>query len=268
MRTTRHKAFLRPEALWKNVRRGRAMHAGPSVPKTMDGRNPPMKIFRKDRRSPFLLAALLAYILITPALENRVSLKLLLDIFMTVILLSGIYAVCEKKWHIFVAGGLGLPAIGLIWLNHLIAAKGMFVAGNLLLIAYLAFVAVRALTVIIHTQRVTVNVISDALVVYLVLGIIWALAYGLLESWYPGSVSLKSGGGIQRFDYLYFSFTTLTTLGYGDITPLTDRACALTIVEAVIGQFYLAVLIASLVGRFIAQERRVPPTDGHRESRE
>jgi len=81
-------------------------------------------------------------------------------------------------------------------------------------------------------------------------------------------VSLKSGGGIQRFDYLYFSFTTLTTLGYGDITPLTDRAYALTIVEAVIGQFYLAVLIASLVGRFISQERRVPPTDGHREGRE
>ncbi len=228
-----------------------------------------MKIFRKNRRSPFLLAALLTYILITPALENRVSLKLLLDIFMTVILFSGIYAVCEKKWHFFVAGGLGLPAIGLIWLNHLIAAKGMFVAGNLLLIAYLAFVAGRALTVIIHTKRVTVNVISAALVVYLVLGIIWALAYGLLESWHPGSVSLKSGGGsIQRFDYLYFSFTTLTTLGYGDITPLTDRAYALTIVEAVIGQFYLAVLIASLVGRFIAQERSVPPTDGHRESRE
>jgi len=82
----------------------------------------------------------------------------------------------------------------------------------------------------------------------------WAFVYSVLESIHPGSFATGEGqieGG--RRLYIYYSFVTITTLGYGDITPTTDLASTFSFLEAVIGQLYLAVLIARLVGVHIAQ---------------
>ena len=81
----------------------------------------------------------------------------------------------------------------------------------------------------------------------------WGLAYFLLESAAPGSLSIGPVSDEARFGAsIYYSFVTLTTLGYGDILPLTDRARSLAYVEAVIGQIYLAVLLAKLVGMYVS----------------
>jgi hypothetical protein len=91
---------------------------------------------------------------------------------------------------------------------------------------------------------------------------IWAFSYSLLEYLQPGSFSIvreAAVGGIPGLvgssgfrGVIYFSFTTLTTLGYGDITPLTGIAQNLSVLEAVVGQIYLVVLVARLVGLHIA----------------
>ena len=113
--------------------------------------------------------------------------------------------------------------------------------------------------------RVTGDRISAAICVYLLMGFLWAYVYGLIESLSPGSfkllpVEIQPGEGAlvasfpgREFSQLvYFSFVTITTLGYGDITPANPLTRVLTTVEALMGQIYLVVLVARLVGLHIA----------------
>lgn len=104
---------------------------------------------------------------------------------------------------------------------------------------------------------ISANRVVGAVCVYLLLGVLWALAYTGLDLLAPGSFQ-----GFASFDeyswdseWLYFSFVTMTTLGYGDITPVSATAKFLAYSQAVFGQFYIAVLVAGLVGAYIAKSR-------------
>ena len=81
----------------------------------------------------------------------------------------------------------------------------------------------------------------------------WAYVYAILEIVQHGTFHGLQGGSFDTQSFIYFSFVTLTTLGYGDITPLTSQARSLSLLEAVFGQIYLAVVIARLVGIQITQ---------------
>ncbi len=107
----------------------------------------------------------------------------------------------------------------------------------------------------------SVNRLVGAVCVYLLLGVMWALAYTVLDLLAPGSFRGFSSLDDRSWDseWLFFSFVTMTTLGYGDITPVSATAKFLAYSQAVFGQFYIAVLVAGLVGAYIA--RRQSETD-------
>lgn len=116
-----------------------------------------------------------------------------------------------------------------------------------LVVALLATVG--ALRFSLRTQRVDAEHVYAALSAYVLIGIFAGLLHHLIEETWPGSY-VSSGAAIADFSFttaIYFSFVTLATLGYGDIVPQTDIARGVTVVEAVVGQLYLAVLIARLV---------------------
>jgi len=96
-----------------------------------------------------------------------------------------------------------------------------------------------------------------AVCVFLLIGVIWAIAYTLLELLAPGSFAGQAAGPPAGWDsgWLYFSFVTLTTLGYGDILPVSGLARTLAYMEAVVGQFYVAVLVASLVSAYVSAKK-------------
>jgi hypothetical protein len=99
-------------------------------------------------------------------------------------------------------------------------------------------------------------VIAAAIVVYMFLGLLWTGAYSTLELLQPGAFAIPAGFSGPATRHLgFFSFTTLTTLGYGDVTPVSPMAQSLATLEALIGQIYLAVLIARLVGIHTARSR-------------
>lgn len=106
--------------------------------------------------------------------------------------------------------------------------------------------------------EITINRIMGAIAVYLLLGVLWAVAYTLVELIWPGSINgFEVGGGAQwNSEWLYFSFVTMTTLGYGDIAPVSAIARVLAYMQAVFGQFYIAILVAGLVGAYISQRDR------------
>ena len=101
------------------------------------------------------------------------------------------------------------------------------------------------------------NRIIGAVCVYLLLGVIWALAYSLLEFAVPGSFSGFTPWTDRGWDseWLYFSFVTMTTLGYGDLLPISSSARAMAYLQAIFGQFYIAILVAGLVSAYISDRQ-------------
>jgi Ion channel len=89
--------------------------------------------------------------------------------------------------------------------------------------------------------------VFGAVVLYLLLGILWAVAYQLVARLSPGAFAGHTDAGGELAEWAYFSFVTLTTVGYGDITPVALGARSLAILEALVGQLYPAVIIARLV---------------------
>ena len=104
--------------------------------------------------------------------------------------------------------------------------------------------------------RISANRIVGAISIYLLLGVLWAVAYTLVEINSPGSITGfdVSAGAQWNSDWLYFSFVTMTTLGYGDIAPISAIARVLAYMQALFGQFYIAILVAGLVSAYITQK--------------
>lgn len=105
------------------------------------------------------------------------------------------------------------------------------------------------------------NRIVGAICIYLLIGLIWAALFSIIHNIYPDSFKGLDPDGLQaqKGELIYFSFVTLTTLGFGDITPLNPIARTLTYLEAIAGQFYLAVMVAGLIGVHVAEHRRGRP---------
>ena len=132
---------------------------------------------------------------------------------------------------------------------------GLAWRGAVLGALFLGFTAVVVLRQTLGGATVTADTIAGAICFYLLLGVIWALIYALIELAHPGSfldggrpVGTATGGRRSLVpELLYLSLVTLSTLGYGDILPVTPQARMLAAIEAIIGPLYLAVLIARLV---------------------
>ncbi|MEL7060730.1 MAG: ion channel, partial [Acidobacteriota bacterium] len=123
-------------------------------------------------------------------------------------------------------------------------------------ITFMTFVGWQLLREVFRPGPVNAHRLRGAVAVYLVVGFIFALAYGLVEALSPGSFQgLQTEGlGDDFHNAVYFSFVTLTTLGYGDITPKSELAQTLVVVEAIIGQLFVAILIGRLVSLSIAAQ--------------
>ena len=200
-----------------------------------------------------LLIAILLLLLLRPFLEGFVVARILLSALLIATLISALYSVSRPAWAFKVGLVLMVPAIALVLLRYATTSPAIERSGYVFMLLAFAFTAVVMVTHTLLAKRVTVEHISGALSAYLLMGLVWGLAYFLLESAVPGSLSIGSVSDDARFDAsIYYSFVTLTTLGYGDILPLTDRARSLAYVEAVVGQIYLAVLIGKLVGMYVS----------------
>ena len=113
------------------------------------------------------------------------------------------------------------------------------------------------LTFVLRARRATLDGIFASIVVYQLTGLFFAQVYTLLTMFDHASLSLPGGvpasAMVVQFDMVYFSFVTLATLGYGDVLPVSDVARSVAILEAIVGQFYVAVIVAVLVSAFVAQ---------------
>jgi hypothetical protein len=201
-----------------------------------------------------LLIFIIALLIAGPLIEEFVHLRLFMDILWSAVFISAIYAVSHKKQHILIAILLALPMLGSIWSKYFVQFKALAVVGGLCGAAFILFTIIQMLIFIYSHKEVTRDIIVGAAVVYLLMAIMWSFIFAVVETLHPGSFNIPQGQDIEASrNFLYYSFVTLTTLGYGDITPVTSLARSLCILEAVIGQLYLVVQVAWLVGVHVSQ---------------
>ena len=207
-----------------------------------------------ESRFLLLLVTLLGLMVIQPFLLDNARLKILLDIFFSAILFTSIYAVSKKKQHAVIAVLLAIPKFSTTWASNFITHPLLSLFDSIFGIIFMTYIIVLILAYIFKQEEVSLETIYGAIVVYILIGIMWVFLYNLTEFFYPQSFAFVTEFGTEpKKDLYYYSFVTLTTLGYGDITPISGPARSLSMLEAITGQMYLAVLIARLVGTHISQ---------------
>jgi hypothetical protein len=201
----------------------------------------------------FLLISMVLFFALRPFLEEFAAISTVVSIFMTVILITAVYAVSVNKTTYVIAVISVSVLIILRWLGALFELAPLILPLEIGTTLFFIFLLVVILSYIFRKKEVTSNVIMGSICAYLILGITWAEIFSMLEVIQPGSFRMPQLASEDSSTFLYFSFVTLTTLGYGDMVPLTSGAKAFSFLEAIFGQLYLAILIAKLVGTHIAQ---------------
>ena len=203
----------------------------------------------------YLLISLLLAIIVAPLLNEFPFLRIVYDISISMIFIFGFFALSRYKLTPWIAIALAIPMLLSIWINIFgLNMPQLEIIGKISGIAYFALLAGMILSFIFTSQKVTWEVIAAALVVYLLLGVLWSYSYAVIDLLQPES--FKWAGEHNDLSFLYYSFITLTTVGYGDITPVTGIARSLSMLEGIIGQSYMAVLVARLVGMHVAHSMK------------
>ena len=187
------------------------------------------------------------------------GLEVVLNAIITLILIASIHAVSDNRRHLLLALAMTAPAIVLSWTEQFYPSQIYQLVAPIFLVMAFGYVAVFILRFALRAGRVDAAKVDAAICVYLLIGVIWQNFYMFVNSVIPESFANPR---LAYGDFLYFSFVTLTTLGYGDITPLNGPAQALAYTEAILGQLYLTILVARLVGLHIAYTGQGNANDG------
>ena len=191
-----------------------------------------------------------------------------LDLVVT--LLSGCFAVSVRRGVLVLCAPLAAVSMFLAIGADAAASPAMYVASDVTLGLFFAFTAGVIVCDIWRSRAVTLDTLLGAVCVYLLIAATWAFLYSLAELFVPGSVMLVAGNETDRIllrgrDYplmLYFSFCTLTSVGYGDVIAASPGARMLSAWEAVVGQFYMAIMVARLVALYITRlQSNVAPVE-------
>jgi len=211
----------------------------------------------------YFLAALLLIFVTAPFTEDLRGGELIEAVLMTAVLLSAVLAIGGRRRTLAWAIGLVIPALVGKWISHWrpdLMPPEVFLGAGLL---FVLFVVMHLLRFILRAPRVDSEILCLGVSNYLMLGWLWAFAYMLADRLAPGSfaftVGHSSGRLLEGFRAFYFSYSTMTTVAYGDIIPLSSAAQMLATLEAMTGMLYVALLIARLVSLYYS---RVPHNGG------
>ncbi|MFN2234433.1 MAG: potassium channel family protein, partial [Anaerolineales bacterium] len=217
-----------------------------------------MRQKKLTRNNIILLICLLIMILFFPVLSfHRVLIK---NILFTAIVFFGTFSLdfVKRAQKILIASGA--VTICLTWLDYLFPSHELDFVNAFSFFFFNLFIVVFMIKHIAISKKVNLTIILNSINGYLLIGILGSVLLAMSEILQKflyhldtGAINF-SGGPAQGFhDFLYFSFVTLTTLGYGDVTPVSAFAKSVTLIISVSGQLYLTILIAMLVGKFLSR---------------
>jgi hypothetical protein len=213
-----------------------------------------------------LLVSLVATLLLVPLVHSPLVQKILANALFTLVFVTGALANRRRNVIFTTAVVLAVAAIGLAWSRLLIGNTEVRVLGLIADVVFFSFTAVMILVAVVRDRMGSTQAISGAVCVYLLMGFGWAHGYLLVEQlesepfrYAERQFESPTAAGDERTvlsQMVYYSFVTMTTLGYGDVTPRTPLAQTVTWMQAVTGQLFLAVLVARLVSELPKMSRR------------
>jgi hypothetical protein len=206
-----------------------------------------------------LLLLLLGLILLFPFLEEGLIARMSLGILFSTVLLVGAFATRQNRRGFILKLCLALLGIGLQWAALWAGSIAILELAGISYVASLAVSFSGVLRYILKRGPITADKLHGALAGYIMLAFVWSFIYALVEisaagSFGPGQLDFRQPGTF--FKLIYFSLTTLTTTGYGDVIPLTNHARSLVMVEEFSGVFYVGVVIARLAGLYPSNQAR------------
>lgn len=197
----------------------------------------------------WLFASLLLTLGAGPTLEALVPRYNPLEVLLALNLLAAIASVArEGRMRLPLSLGGGFVVVR--GLRAILGGSGILAVSEVLWLTAIVLATVAAVRHAFRRGNVDREHILAALDAYLLAGLLFGVAYCMLDRVWPGSFGGASGGRLHLPDGIYFSYITIATLGYGDVLPLSPPARGLAMVESVSGQIYLTVLVARLVSLF------------------
>ena len=211
-----------------------------------------------------LLISLFGTILIPPYFTDMAIVSYLWRVIFSAVLIFALLSVVGSRKNMIWTGLLLVPTFVTTWLSEFTEERVFIYLDNITTIIYLLVVVIFLIRFVFSARLVTANVIYASMCLYLLFALIWAAIYGNLHIFYDGAfhfnIPVQEAMANDAVNHMrifsYFSIVTLSTLGYGDITPVNGVAQAWVSVEAMIGQFYIAIAMARLVSLYTAQERK------------
>jgi hypothetical protein len=229
-------SMLSPSALWRRL--GLAHHNWPG-------------------RFTVLLATIVLLLVSQPMFSGHAFAENFAPVAISLVLLAALYAFRSTRYFFVTALILLVPSIGSRVVLLFTPSPAIEAVGAITSCLFLAVTIIALVTRLFIVRSVTLDTISAAICAYLLMGVAFAYAFAVVELYHPGSFSAalfeRPAGHVATLmaslhGFIYYSFVCLTTTGFGDISPVSEGARSLSVMESVFGQLYMAILIARLVG--------------------
>ena len=214
-----------------------------------------------------LLICLVSVLLVAPFLQKSSPTLPILSLLLTAALFFSVYSFIQDKRVLLIASIIAAPTFFAHWVSYFLDTSTSLLIKDFFSALFFCYISINILLGIFRQKTISSDLIYGSICVYLLIGLAWAFVYSALENTNPGSFEIAKNyaqdpsSQIYRQTtlslFVYYSYVTLTTLGFGDITPLTPPAQSISILEALTGQFYLVILVARLVGNYLATSRRL-----------
>jgi len=216
------------------------------------------RFWEEDRGLSVLLGFIVIVIfVIAPVAERRHGGGTLLRICVSLVFASGAFVLSRsRRSRLGIAALAALPVL-LGWMDHFHPGRGWAVAATAAAFLFVTVLGTFVIRRVFKEGPITIHRVVGSIVVYLLLGIAFGEAARFIAILDPEAYASGNLPRVERPELYYFSFVTLTTVGYGDVTPVHPMARSLAVLEALTGQLFLSILIARLVSQELMSRR--PP---------
>ena len=213
----------------------------------------------------YLFILLIALVILFPILKGLSFQAVILNSVFTFILIAIVYGIREKRWIIYIGLVFGVPWLVVVWINLRLNLLVLRIISAILMTFLFSYTLVILVRHIIEAKKISADLLFGAGCIYMLIGFAWSGVCITIELIRPSSFLQITAEGYKpvghSFDLVYYSFITLTTLGYGDITPQLPLTRSFAILEAITGVLFMGILIGTLVGIFVAHRARAHHRD-------
>lgn len=208
--------------------------------------------FFMQQRCVALLIALLALLGLYPYLGGDTEgPSQLMNILTSLVMIGGVYAMSRRRRDFIIAIIIFIPAISGNWTEGYMNYPALNIIASAMKALFFVFMSILVISYVVHSKSVTVDRLAGAMCGYLLIGVAYASLYRILYEIQPNAFSFtnlqNTHEAIVQSNLIFYSFVTLTTLGYGDILPVTSQAQSLAMLESITGVLYVAAFIAWIV---------------------